>query len=72
MFGANSPGPMCQGVKDTVLGRKVVLSVPMEVLEISRVRLGAGETRVSKKGMELLLFGASVVNGIYGSVEFIC
>ena len=28
----NSPGPICQGAKHTVLYRKVVVSVPIEVL----------------------------------------
>ena len=67
----NSPGSICQGVKDTVLGRKVVVSVPKEVLvymggflytEVSRVLLGPGETRVSKRGMKPLLLGTSLVN----------
>ena len=29
---AYNPGPMCQGVEDTVLGQNVVVAVPMGVL----------------------------------------
>ena len=40
--------------------------------EVVRVLLGPGETRVSKKGMEPLSLGFSVVNWICGSMELIC
>ena len=61
---------MCQGVKDTILSRKVVMAVPVGYrsvwvgflyTEVSRVLLDPGETRVSKKRMQPLLLGASVV-----------
>ena len=32
LVGSNSTVPLCQGVKDTVFGRKVMVTVPVEVL----------------------------------------
>ena len=31
LFGTNNPGPICQGVKDTVFCLKVVVDDPLEV-----------------------------------------
>ena len=37
--------------------------------EVSNVLSGPGECKVSKRGMDPLLLGTSVVNCIYGSME---
>ena len=67
----NSPGPMCQSIKDTILGRKVVVAVPIESTSlygwVSYTQrlvelLHPTETRVSMNGMKPLLLGASMMN----------
>ena len=78
--GAHQPGTMCQVVKDNIIGRKAMVTVPVAALlhvdgflytGIVRKLFGPVETRVSRKGMGPLFWGFSVVNCICGSRELI-
>ena len=66
-------------LKDTILYRKAMMAVQwgywsmwvgLLYTEVIRVLLSPGETRVSRKGMEPLSVGFSVLNCICGLMEF--
>ena len=79
-FCTNSPWSMYEGVRHTVLSRKVVVTNPVKILVcmsmfsvhcVSRVFTGPGVTSVSEKGIDPSVLGSSVVNCMWRSVGLI-